>query len=39
MFRDFGDRVDKRYVITASRFSKSRNHDKIKLGLKFVLEK
>ena len=38
-FQDFGDRVDKRYVITESRFPKLRNYDKIKLGLKFVLTK
>jgi hypothetical protein len=34
-FRDFGDHVDKRYVIVEPRFPKVRNHDKIKLILNF----
>jgi hypothetical protein len=34
-FRDFGDHVDKRYVIVEPRFLKVQNHDKIKLILNF----
>jgi hypothetical protein len=38
-FRDFGDHVDKRYVIAKPRFPKLRNHDKIRLGLNFRISK